>query len=288
MSSDEPAGKASFDDVYDLPDPRGYMETLSALEYQIPDHARAVFAHVVDHLRGGDGGGGPFAVADLCCSYGINPALLNHDLTLHDLYVRYASPDVAGLTADELAEADRRFFAAHRRADPVRAVGLDTAANAVGYGERVGVLDVGAAENLEQAAPSEHLARELADVRLVTVTGGIGYITATTFDRLLAASTRPRPPWVIAFALRWVDMDPVAEALADHGLVLERLEGYTFRQRRFADDAERAYTFSELARLGFDPDGVETDGYHHTWLYVARPRDDAAQTPLPALLAPAL
>jgi hypothetical protein len=32
-------GKASFDDIYDRPDPRAYLRTLSGLNYRTPEHA---------------------------------------------------------------------------------------------------------------------------------------------------------------------------------------------------------------------------------------------------------
>lgn len=280
------SGKASFDDIYDQPDPRAYIRELSELEYQIPAHASGVFRYLIGHLRDRSGDG--LTVADLCCSYGFNPALFNHDLTLDELFARYAAPEVAALGPHELAAADRDFYAARRRDDAVPAVGLDAAGNAIDYARRTGILDVAAAENLEADEPSEELRRDLAPVGLVTVTGGIGYITETTFDRVLEAAGAQGPPWIAAFTLRWVDMEPIAVTLEEHGLVLERLEGHTFRQRRFADGQERAYALAELRRIGVDPDGVETDGYHHTWLYLARPIAEAKTTPIDELLAPAL
>lgn len=284
MGRAKPTGaKASFDDVYDQPDPRGYMRTLAELEYQIPEHAHGPFARLIRQRRCTEGSA-PFSVVDLCTSYGIIPTLLNHDVTLAGLYDRYQSPELATLTPDELAAADRTFYACHRRADAVRTVGIDVAANAVDYAERVGTVDVGVACNLEESDPGPALARELAGTGLVTVTGGIGYITATTFDRILQACPRDRPPWLAAFSLRWVDMEPIATVLDRYGLTLERLAGRTFRQRRFADQAERDYVLAELRRLGHDPEGVEDDGYHHTCLYVARPHHESETTPLDELL----
>lgn len=284
MTVDDPmSGKASFDDVYDQPDPRAYMRTLSAYEYQIPEHARGVFAELVRQLRGRRGE--PFSVVDLCSSYGINPALLNHAVTLAELYERYCSSELARLSPDELAAADREFYAQRRVANPVRAVGMDVAANAVAYARRVGVVDAASAENLEEDEPSDEFARQLSDVGLITVTGGIGYITEATFARILESRRSVRPPWVAAFVLRWVDMAPIAKVLESHGLATERLEGHTFRQRRFADEAEREHALGRLRELGVDPEGAETDGYHHTWLYLARPHADAETVPLAELLA---
>ncbi|MBA3611025.1 MAG: hypothetical protein H0W54_06380, partial [Rubrobacter sp.] len=81
--------KANFNHVYDLPDPRGYFETLGSLGYLAPEHGRRVFSALLKSMRG-EAGEDP-KVLDLCCSYGVNAALLKHDLTLDDLYARYAS-----------------------------------------------------------------------------------------------------------------------------------------------------------------------------------------------------
>lgn len=280
-------GKASFDDVYDQPDPRAYYRSLSGLEYQIPGHAQGLFGYLARTLRERSPNG-RLVAADLCCSYGVNAALLNHDVTLAQLYERYGSAELQGLPADDVIAADRGFFADRRYAETVSFLGVDVAANAVAYATQVGLLDQGFAENLEEHAPSDALARGFADAALVTVTGGIGYITEATFDRLLRAREGQLPPWLAMFTLRWVDMDAIVGVLERHGLTTERLERRTFRQRRFADDRERDYVLGRLRELGLAPDGVETDGYHHTWLYLARPHADVGAVPLDQLLQPAL
>lgn len=285
-SDDSMAGKVSFDDVYDSPDPRAYFRTLGMLDYQIPEHARGPFSFLARMLRDRSGDD-RFSVLDLCCSYGVNAILLNCDLTLDDLYARYRSQELDGLSTDELIASDRDFYARRRR-DALPVVGLDTAANAVGYALHTGLLHAGSSENLEVDAPSDELARHLVDVGLVTVTGGIGYITEATFDRILGSATVREPPWIAAFTLRWVDMTPIGAVLEGYGLTLEVLRGHTFRQRRFADEDEREHSLTQLRRLGLEPDGVETDGYHHTAFYLARPQKEAAAVPVDELLGSVL
>ncbi|MFB6812383.1 hypothetical protein [Streptomyces sp. NPDC056387] len=88
------AGMTSFDDVYGLPDPRGHFGRLGPYGYQTPGHAQPVFRALAGELPPERR-----AVLDLCCSYGIDAALLNHDLTLDDLYAHYTSPRPAGRPA---------------------------------------------------------------------------------------------------------------------------------------------------------------------------------------------
>lgn len=268
-------GKRTFDDIYDEPDPRPFFRTLSRYDYGIPGEAQQLFSRLVD-LRATRG---PVTVTDLCCSYGINAALLKHDVTLDDLYDRYCSTDLDGLSSDQLAEADARFYAERRRSPSPRVVGLDTARNAVAYGVRTGLLDAGWADNLERDEPSPGLAADLADTGLVTVTGGVGYIGPRTFDAVLSRVHAPTP-WVAAFALRWVDFSPIEVVLAHHGLATERYGGRTFPQRRFADEAEQDYAVRTLTEMGIDPEGRETEGSYHADLYVARLKDEATERPL--------
>lgn len=272
-------GKADFGDLYVQPDPRSYFRGLGALDYQVPHHGQLVFEPVLDAL--------PVerpTIVDVCCSYGINAALLKHDLTLRDLYEHYCDDDLTSLTTDELIERDRAFYAPVRREDAPVVVGLDAAGPAVAYATAVGLLDHGAAVDLESSDPPPPLVEVLADADLVTVTGGIGYVTERTFDRLLGCVPDDRRPWVASLCLRTVPFEPIAECLSEQGLVTEHLEGVTFPQRRFADEAEAQYALTELDALGVDPTGREADGAYHVNVFLSRPPEDAADRPIGKLL----
>ena len=278
--------KANFDGVYDLPDPRGYFQALGALDYRAPEHGRRVFSALLA-LIGEDESRSK--VLDLCCSYGVNAALLKHDLTLDDLYARYASAEIADLSAGELATADARFYAGPKVHASPQVVGTDLAANAVSYALRAGLLDDGTSENLEEGEPSEALRRAARGARLVTVTGGVGYVWERTFERALScvidgpAGGGQNSPWVAAFAVRFVDYAPIAAVLERHGLVTEKLSVRTFPQRRFENDGERDHVLRELAAAGIDPAGKEDSGWYHADFYLSRTAAEAA-VPLDELL----
>lgn len=272
--------KANFDHVYDLPDPRGYFETLGSLDYLAPEHASRLFPTLLQEIRGG----GPAGVLDLCCSYGVNAPLLGHDLTLDDLY---ASPELADLPPEELAEADLAFYAERRHETPPEIVGADSAANAVRYALGAGLLGSGFGENFETADPSQAFREAVKDVGLVTVTGGVGYVWERTFDSVLKAVAEARPDgraqWVATLPARLVDYGPLSELFSSHGLVTERLSSRTFPQRRFADAAERGHVLRQLADIGVDPAGKEEEGWYHADLYLSRPAEDA-EVPVDELL----
>lgn len=272
-------GKASFDDVYNQPDPRAYFETLTSLEYHIPHHGQWAFQTLAENLRDGTD---DITTVDLCCSYGINAALLNHDVIYKELCARYTSADLADLPSAELVGADREFFADRRYPQVARVIGLDAADRAIGYAVRAGLLADGFAENLEAGPASPELRAAIAPARLVTITGGVGYITERTICHVLDCLSPTT--WVAAFVLRTIPYEPVAEALGRYGLITERFDGRTFPQRRFNDAAERDFAIGELARRGIDPAGREADGFYHTDFFLSRPAEAIAAQPIETLL----
>ena len=281
------SGKANFDDIYDQRDPRDYFNTLGSMGYAAPWHGYRLFSALRESFGENMRSEGRFTIVDVCCSYGINGALLKYDVTLEDLYARYGSDELAGMSSAELAESDREFYGARERRDAPCVIGLDVAANAISYGVSAGMLDEGFAENLEDHEPSQKLQSLVSGADLITVTGGVGYITGRTFERLLDSIPEGKKPWIAVLALRWVDFEPLADLFSRYGYFTERLEGHTFEQRRFADEAEREYVCEELSKMGVEPAGREREGSYHAYFYLARPADEARAS-VAELLAPAL
>lgn len=278
IEQDHYAAKVDFSTIYDRPDPRAYYRTLGALDYEIPAHGAAVFNRLLEEMGGRDGR----TVLDVCCSYGVNPALLNHDVDFADLTEHYGEVDTT-LDASTLSDIDRRWFAERRRPDPVTAIGLDVAANAVRYASEIGLLHEGVVADLESGPCDEGTLRTIAQADLVTVTGGIGYIGERTFKTIVQASGDD-PPWVAAFNLRWVDFGPIAEALEDLDLVVEHLDGYCVPQRRFADDIERKAVLAALERGGRDATRERREDAHLAELFVARPPEAVRDAPIADVL----
>ncbi|WP_438295279.1 hypothetical protein [Streptomyces sp. HUAS TT7] len=275
-------GMVQFDDLYDQPDPRAYFRVLGPLEYRTPGHAQDIFRRLRSALDAATPAGGPpLTVLDLCCSYGINAALLNHDVTLDELCERYTSHEAASMNTAQLAEWDLEFFEARSRSDRVRVVGLDIAPRAVAYGRAVGLLADGFAENLEDAPPSRALRRAVREARLITVTGGTSFLSQRTFRPLLLAARGP--VWVASFVLRTTSYAEIAGCLAAFGLATERAAP-TFPQRRFTDERERRYAVDAVTAAGHEPKGRESDGYFHTALHLSRPTSDVVMTPLDTLV----
>jgi hypothetical protein len=236
-------------------------------------------------LAASEQNGRPRTVLDVCCSYGINGALLRYGVDLDDVAARAIDPGRADLPAADLAADDARFYAGRVRRPDLTVLGLDVSRPAIDYAVRTGLLADGWAENLEDDDPSPELAAGAAGTGLLVCTGGVGYIGQRTFERLLRVLDDPQDLWLVVFVLRVFDYADVAATLSGFGLVTEQVEGVTFLQRRCADQDEYRAANLDVTRRGLDPAGREADGWYHADCYVTRPAAAAAATPLPELLA---
>ncbi len=274
--------KANLNHIYNQSDPRAYFRELRKLDYAIPGSAKPLFERLIERL--GRDRQAPIRVLDLGCSYGVNAALLKHDLTMRDLYEHWASDELAEAGRDEVMDADRRFFDGEGGAE-VEVIGLDNAENAISYAEEAGLIDSGIATNLEVAPLPAGTVPELAPVDLVTSTGCIGYITEKSFEQLLPTITRGQAPWMANFVLRMFPFDEIESALADWGYVTEKLQGRTFIQRQFASAEEQDGVLRQLREQGIDAAGKEEDGHLHAEFFLSRPAEEAERAPLPRLLS---
>ena len=274
--------KANMDHIYNQPDPRAYFRELRKIGYSIPGLAKPIFQKLISHLRRGPNE--TVHLLDLGCSYGVNAALLKHDLSMPDLYEHWDSKALSEVTSEEVVEHDRRFFADLDEPEGIEVIGLDQAESAVAFAEEAGLLDEGLAVNLETEPLPGPAKENLAAVDLVTSTGCVGYVTEKSFDRLLPAVTQGRSPWMGNFVLRLFPFDPIEVALNDWGYVTEKLEGRTFVQRQFVSTDEQERVLEQLHERGIDPTGEETEGNLLAEFYLSRPNDEVAEIPIERLL----
>ena len=275
--------KASLDHIYNRTDPRAYFRELSTLGYDIPGAAKPIFQKVIGQLERLKQD--TVHVLDIGCSYGVNAALLKHDVTMSDLYEHWERAPAATGNPLDLVEYDRRFFDSLDEVANIEVIGLDPAENAVLFAEQTGLLDKGVIADLETQPLPGGVVPDLAPVDLVMSTGCVGYVTEKSFDKLLPAVSEERPPWFANFVLRMFPFDPIERKLADWGFVTEKLEGQTFIQRRFASEHEQGQIVRQLQDLGVDPAGKETDGHLHAEFYLSRLPADVTRLPLAQVLA---
>jgi hypothetical protein len=262
--------KANMDYLYNQPDPRAYFRELRKLGYAIPGLAKPIFQKLISHLRR---------------RYGVNAALLKHDLSMSELYEHWGNKALLEVTPEEVVAYDRRFFGDLDEPEDIEVIGLDQAESAIAFAEEAGLLDEGLAVNLETEPLPGPAKEDLASVDLVTSTGCVGYVTEKSFDRLLPAVTQGRPPWMGNFVLRLFPFDSIEATLKDWGYVTEKLEGRTFVQRRFVSAEEQEHVLEQLRERGIDPTGKETEGHLLAEFYLSRPTNEVAEAPVERLLA---
>jgi SAM-dependent methyltransferase len=276
-------GKADFDRIYHAADPREYFRVLCGLDYVIPELAKGIFRSLIDYC--GAGGARPLKVLDLGCSYGINSALINYPVDLQRLAQRYASPEMYGLSPEEVVRLDRHYFSSWPRRSDVSFVGIDTSAAAIAYARAVDLLAASVTTDLETRDPTESDAAAIRGADLIVSTGCVGYITQRSFARIIECQSRRKPPVVASLVLRMFPYDEIAAELSRHGMVTEKLEGITFVQRRFNSSDEFGAAIDRLEKLGIDPAGKEADGLLHAELFVTRPKESAERTPLAEIVS---
>ena len=176
---------------------------------------------------------------------------------------------------------DRALFGNGRGDNSLLTIGLDTSQEAIDYASEAGIIDKGIATNLEERALTPEEAAALASVDLVLSTGAIGYVGAPTFNRILDAC-RNRP-WFAVFALRMFPVARIVSTLRNRGYTVFKLDGETFRQRRFASREESSEVLARLDDLGVDPAGRESDGWLHAEFFLARPEGEPSGLSLPGL-----
>jgi predicted TPR repeat methyltransferase len=274
--------KANMDHIYDQSDPRAYFRELKMLGYEIPGIAKPIFQNLISHLQRRQED--TVHVLDLGCSYGVNAALLKHDLSMQELFDHWGQKKLADAAPEEVIADDRRYFDNFDEPEHIEVIGLDLARNAVAFAEEVGLLDEGLAVNLETEPLPTQVNEELAPVDLIVSTGCIGYVTEKSFDRLLPAVTQGRPPWIANFVLRLFPFDAIEKTLGDWGYVTEKLEGQSFIQRRFASAKEQEQVLEQLREQGIDPNGKETEGHLLAEFYLSRPMHEVDEASIEQLV----
>lgn len=279
------AGKSDFDSIYNRDDPRAYFRTLAPLKYSAPAHGTPIFRNCADQIA--DLREKPqIDVLDLCCGYGINGALLKHDIDLKDIYSRYASKDSAALSPADLVEADKQFFAeVEAERGPIdEIIGIDVAENAVRYAKAVGFIDEGAAINLEEKDLPAPIAAQAEHCDLVTVTGGMGYISSETFEKVLDCTETDELPWVVSFPLCSVPIDEFVETFEQYDLTVETWDDFTFPQRLYSSETERTRMEAAITAAGHVAPEEFDENFVPSRLLMARPDDEARKVPMADLI----
>ena len=263
-------GKAIFDNIYAARDPRSYYREMASLDYSIPEEAKPHFLQMFERCRKALGRE-RLCVLDLGASYGVNAALLKWNLSLDQLYDRYATPEQRNANHAELLRSDKAFFHRQESQNALQITALDISANALDYALEAGIVDTALSANLEDRAPTPREAGVLARTDCVISTGCIGYVTERTLLRIIDACGAQRPPMTHCI-LRMFSLKSFEDALRSRGYQVQRLS-QPVPQRRFASQEEQESIIRQLEELGVDPSGYESTGRLYATVLNAVPAD---------------
>lgn len=280
------AGKQNFTAIYNADDPRAYFTTLQPLDYRVPDYACPTILRCMDAL-GDLRGKSSINVLDLCSGYGVLSAVLKYGVSMDELYSRYTARKFGRLTADQVCREDRIFYHSRSRNRRVGTMaGADVAENAIEYAASVNLLDHGFAQNLEAEEPTRDLEKVIAETDIVTIIGGMGYISEKTFKAVLERTDPKRRPWIAAFPLRVTDLDGILRLFDSYEMRTSTWRRDLFPQRRFATEQEGAQYRKRLGECGLTPLAAEDEGYLLSQFYLVRPNDEAKHADIEKVVVP--
>ena len=279
-----PRHKDDFGRVYDLEDPSPYFTALRPSDYRMPAVLAGALKVIHRPVREARGAGDALRVLDFACGYGTIGALLRHDVSMAEVYDRYAERRWRSVDARRYWTADSAFFAARREASAGFEIGgADIAGFALEYAAALGFLDRTFHENLVEDAPSGELKRFLDGVDLVVESGSLGDLLPVAFGRILDACTDAGRPWFLYCPRPDVDWAPLNAVWAEQGYRTESLGSEPVRYRKALAAREQADMLRVTRALGRPDHAVMRDGYLLVDMTLARPEADRGNPPIAEL-----
>ena len=267
---DELVVKKNFADIYTQKFPDDYLEEMKRLHYRIPDKTKTLYLSLAEQLY--KKFSRPINILDIGSSYGINAALMKHDLEMSDLENYFLQEENTTL------EQTKQFFEKMPSNDHLKFFQIDISDNALQFSEDVKLCKKGICVNLEtESLPI----KEVPSFDMIIATGCIGYIGYRAFSNLFELIKKQQTKYsqseiekpVFAFSvLRIFDMEKIQQTFDYYGYSLVRTDLDPIRQRRFSDSGEKSHTVSLLHSKGIDSKGFEDDGHFYAHFYIASPK----------------
>ena len=262
--------KKDFTNIYMQKFPNAYLKEMRRLEYRIPDKTKPLYLTIIKQLH--KKLSKKINILDIGSSYGINSALMKHDLKMSEL-------DDFFLNEQPTIEQSKLFFDNLPSNDVMDFYQIDISEPALRFSENTGLCKKGICVNLE----SGNLPiKEIPQSDVIIATGCIGYIGYKAFSNLFELikrrqseydSSSPKKGPIFAFSvLRIFDMEKIAKTFEHYGYSLVKTDLKPIKQRRFSDLEEKHKTISLLHNKGIDTKWLEDDGHFYANFYIASPK----------------
>ncbi|MFB5636624.1 MAG: hypothetical protein ACE5RB_08350, partial [Nitrosopumilus sp.] len=154
--------KKDFSNIYVQKFPNSYLKEMKRLEYRIPDETKPLYLSIAKKIY--NKLSKTINIIDIGSSYGINSALMKHDLSMSDL-------DDFFLKKEPSIEQSKQFFDTLPSDDTLDFYQIDISEPALRFSENVQLCKKGLCVNLEM----ENLpVQELPQSDMIIATGCIG------------------------------------------------------------------------------------------------------------------
>lgn len=269
LTMEELVIKKDFSDVYVQKYPAPYLEEMKNVEYRIPDQTKPLYKHlaerIVNYTRR------PIKILDIGSSYGINSALINHELVMSELDEFFIEnnphPSIKSTQNffDDLPNSDSNleFYL------------VDISSPALDFAEKAGLCQESFCINLEKESIPNKLQQVMQDIDLIISTGCVGYIGWKSFVKIFQKIGSGRDPLpVFAFTiLRIFPSDDIERVFRENNFELVKTRIGPLKQRRFYDENEKNDTIRLLKSRNIETRNLEDTGYYFADLYVGGPKN---------------
>lgn len=261
--------KKDFSDIYEQKYPAPYLEEMKNLEYRISDQTKPLYKHLAERLVNYTKR--PVKILDLGSSYGINSALLTHELIMSELDEFFVENN-----PNPSIKTTQNFFDDLPNNDPnLEFYLVDTSSPALDFAEKAGLCEDSFCVNLEKEKIPYNLKQIMPDIDLIISTGCVGYIGWKSFAKIFENIGEDRSPLpIFAFTLlRIFQLDDIERIFRENSFELIKTRIGPLKQRRFYDEHEMKNTVELLKSRNIDTKNLEQTGYYFADFYVGGPKN---------------
>lgn len=256
--------KKNFNDVYTKKYPASYLEKMGSLDYRIPDQTKPLYKHLSERI--GIYLKRPISILDLGSSYGINSALLNHELVMDELDEFFIKQN----PQPSIKQVHNFFDELPNHNPNLKFYLVDISSQALEFAEKAGLCEGSFCVNLENEPLPKEFKTTLGDIDLVVATGCVGYIGWKSFEKMFEIFKSQNTFPIFAFSvLRMFHMDEIEKVFKKYGYEIIKTKIGPLRQRRFYNDEEQQKTVDLLKSRGLDTSSLEENGSYYANFFIA-------------------
>lgn len=260
--------KKDFTDIYTREHPTPYLKEMKNLEYRIPDQTKPLYKHLAERIVNYKKR--PAKILDLGSSYGINSALLNHELIMSELENFFLENN-----PNPSIKSTQNFFDDLPNNNPnLEFYLVDTSSPALNFAEKAGLCQDSFCINLEKETTLK-FQEIVRDIDLIISTGCVGYIGWKSFAKIFSniEDAKDSLPIFAFTMLRIFQIEDIKKIFKENNFELLKTKIGPLKQRRFYDKTEMNDTLDLLKNRNSDTKNLEETGYYFADFYVGGPRN---------------